>query len=231
MKRCPTCSRTYEDDSLIYCLDDGAPLVASRDPEATLIRSPPPVVLPPTLAYNEQPAPPPAPAPATQRGLRPLVLGALVVGVLLIGLLIGVWLSQRPDAPSSNIVAAATPTPARPTPTKPTPTPAPTIEKPTPTPTPTPSPLATASPARVESEPECMLYNDKADRSGVVTRSDCDTKDCDSDMDTKGDEYPDKTRVQVIKGSNVKGKRFTWVKVFLVKERLTVWVAASKIRC
>ncbi|HEY6046149.1 MAG TPA: DUF4440 domain-containing protein [Pyrinomonadaceae bacterium] len=28
MKRCPTCKRTFEDDSLAYCLDDGTPLLA-----------------------------------------------------------------------------------------------------------------------------------------------------------------------------------------------------------
>lgn len=39
MKRCPTCQRTFEDDSLTYCLDDGTPLVseASSDSEPTLV--------------------------------------------------------------------------------------------------------------------------------------------------------------------------------------------------
>jgi hypothetical protein len=122
-----------------------------------------------------------------------------------------------------------TPTPVRPAPIKPTPA----VEKTTatPTPTPTPSPLATPSTARVESEPECMLYNDKAGHSGVTTRSDCDTKDCDSDSSTKGLEYADRTRVQVIKGSDVKRKKYTWVKVFLVEKNLTVWVAKNKIKC
>ncbi|PYS49654.1 MAG: hypothetical protein DMF68_09445 [Acidobacteria bacterium] len=38
MKRCPTCNRTYEDDSLSFCLDDGTPLLSasSYDPEATI---------------------------------------------------------------------------------------------------------------------------------------------------------------------------------------------------
>jgi hypothetical protein len=42
MKRCPTCQRTYADDSLRFCLDDGTVLVnaddspASHDPNATL---------------------------------------------------------------------------------------------------------------------------------------------------------------------------------------------------
>jgi hypothetical protein len=48
MKRCPTCQRTYTDDSLTFCLEDGAPLLteaaSSSEPPATMILSeqPPP---------------------------------------------------------------------------------------------------------------------------------------------------------------------------------------------
>ena len=44
MKRCPTCQRTYMDDSLRFCLEDGATLVGgASDPMAsTLLDSPPP---------------------------------------------------------------------------------------------------------------------------------------------------------------------------------------------
>ncbi len=220
MQQCPECERIYSDNTLTYCLDDGAALVPPFNREATHINTP----IPPTVML-----PTPAPTPTPQRGSRSLVLGLVALVVLLIGLLIGFWMSQRPNEPSANL-SSPTPTPAAPTPVRPAPI------KPTPTPavvtaTPTPSPLATPSPKIVESEPECMLYNDKADRSGVITRSDCDKKDCESDESTMGPEYPDKTRVRIIKGSNVKGKRFTWVKVFLVGEKLTVWVAASKIKC
>jgi hypothetical protein len=244
MKQCPQCGRTYTDNTLSFCLEDGVKLVAKYDAEATHLNSPQPSDLPPTIAFTDPvapppsphppapaPAAPPAPAPTPQRGLRSLVLGALVIGVL-IGLGIGAfWLLRRADVPSSNTAAAATPT-ATPTQTPaPTMTTTPRATPPRPTPTPTASPLATPSPAGVESEPECMLYNDKAERSGVITRADCDTKDCESDTSTIGDEYPDQTRVRVIKGSRVKGKRFTWVKVLLVEKKLTVWVAASKIKC
>ena len=35
MKRCPKCQRTYEDDSLNYCLDDGGLLISPKyDPQA-----------------------------------------------------------------------------------------------------------------------------------------------------------------------------------------------------
>src|SRR5947209_1507468 len=36
MKRCPTCNRTYSDETLSFCLADGALLSASEDPQATL---------------------------------------------------------------------------------------------------------------------------------------------------------------------------------------------------
>jgi len=35
MKQCPTCNRTYADESLTYCLADGSLLSAPYDPEAT----------------------------------------------------------------------------------------------------------------------------------------------------------------------------------------------------
>jgi len=38
MKRCPTCNRSYADDTLSFCLQDGAPLY---DPEETVIARPP----------------------------------------------------------------------------------------------------------------------------------------------------------------------------------------------
>jgi len=34
MKRCPTCKRTFEDDTLSFCLDDGTPLVAAPRPDS-----------------------------------------------------------------------------------------------------------------------------------------------------------------------------------------------------
>ena len=242
MKQCPTCERIYDDVNLFFCTEDGARLVTPYNSESTHAISPtPPVAVPPppTLAYNATPPPAPPPllaqTPAPRRGPRPVVLGLAVIGVLLVGLLIGVWLSQRPGASSSNL-PPATPTPSHPAPSQtPTPTPTPilVVERPTPppSPTPVPSPLASPSPKNVESGPRCVLYNDKAERSGVVTRSDCDTKDCEADASTKGSEYPDDTPVLVVKGSGVKGKRFTWVKVLLVEQRQTVWVAATKIRC
>lgn len=47
MKTCPSCNRTYTDETLSFCLDDGTPLVVveqnqSYDPQATLFMAEPP---------------------------------------------------------------------------------------------------------------------------------------------------------------------------------------------
>lgn len=57
MKQCPTCNRTYGDDSITFCLADGALLSASYDPGATQriparLTNPPP-----TEVFTAQPAP------------------------------------------------------------------------------------------------------------------------------------------------------------------------------
>jgi hypothetical protein len=109
VKRCPNCNRSFEDESLSFCLDDGTPLVADSgnraDSQATLV-SPVPVVppresgnpAPPTQIYGQLPgkatvnvnafnaAPPPVYAPASkQRSRLPLVLGILAILLLVIG--------------------------------------------------------------------------------------------------------------------------------------------------
>ena len=82
MKRCPNCNRTYTDNSLNFCLEDGTPLAADAppvDPNAT-IRYPAARDTsepPPTEIYRPEPAivsprpatptpPPPRPAPPPQ---------------------------------------------------------------------------------------------------------------------------------------------------------------------
>jgi hypothetical protein len=66
MKKCPECSRTYSDDTLSFCLEDGALLSASYDPNDTssptvAITAPdiPPTVeanqIPPTVAMQDIP--------------------------------------------------------------------------------------------------------------------------------------------------------------------------------
>lgn len=71
MKRCPTCQQTYADDSLRFCLEDGAPLVADTAPPynsgATLV-SPTPNI--PQASGSYPPPPPASDARTHSRGAR-----------------------------------------------------------------------------------------------------------------------------------------------------------------
>jgi hypothetical protein len=109
MKRCPQCNRTYTDDALSFCLDDGSPLVStaapsSFDPSATVQYPSSRDTSPqPTIAYPSQmptpppsqPMPPPAPPawspmpPSTpqKRSAWPWILG---IGAVLVFMGIGV---------------------------------------------------------------------------------------------------------------------------------------------
>src|SRR5258708_38674954 len=98
MKRCPQCNRTYTDDALSFCLDDGSPLAAAPDPSATVQYPQPRDTTPqPTIAYNPNqppPSPPPAwsPMPPVQpqkRSVWPWVLG---IGAVLFLMVIGVFI-------------------------------------------------------------------------------------------------------------------------------------------
>lgn len=105
MKRCPQCNRTYTDDALSFCLDDGSPLLStggpgsdpgatiqypqSRDtsPQATIAFNPGTVAPPPS-----QPTPPPQwtpmpPAQTQKRSMWPWLLG---IGAVLVFVGIGV---------------------------------------------------------------------------------------------------------------------------------------------
>src|ERR1041384_5821767 len=106
MKRCPQCNRTYSDDALSFCLDDGSPLViaaapSSFDPGATVQypqgrdTSPQPTIAypgaapsmpPPPAAPPQQWSPMPPPAPQ-KRSVWPWLLG---IGAVLLFMGIGV---------------------------------------------------------------------------------------------------------------------------------------------
>ncbi len=102
MKRCPQCNRTYDDDALSFCLDDGSPLMSagapsSFDPSAT-VQYPQPreTSPPPTIAYQPGQPPPPTPPPAwspmpptqtQKRSVWPWLIG---IGAVLVFMGIGV---------------------------------------------------------------------------------------------------------------------------------------------
>ena len=56
MKRCPTCSRTYEDDALSFCLTDGTVLV-KEEPVSGSFDSAAPMAPPPVADWSAPPAP------------------------------------------------------------------------------------------------------------------------------------------------------------------------------
>ncbi|HEY3104937.1 MAG TPA: hypothetical protein VGJ69_15240 [Pyrinomonadaceae bacterium] len=102
MKRCPQCNRTYTDDALSFCLDDGSPLVSasapsSFDPSATVQFPQSRETTPqPTIAYGPGQMPPPStPPPAwspmppmapQKRSVWPWILG---IGAVLVFMGIG----------------------------------------------------------------------------------------------------------------------------------------------
>jgi protein-export membrane protein SecD len=101
MKRCPTCSRVYDDMSLRFCLDDGTELVdkPAEEQPATL-------VLPageqpqPTMKAFEPPPPPPVSAAtmASSGSQRKLIIWIFVIGLglpLLAGILDGACVMTR----------------------------------------------------------------------------------------------------------------------------------------
>jgi len=103
MKRCPQCNRTYTDDALSFCLDDGSPLQTvsappAYDPGATVQYPPQRETTPqPTIAYRPDQAPPPltpppawSPMPPTQPARRSVWPWLLGIGAVLVLMVIGV---------------------------------------------------------------------------------------------------------------------------------------------
>jgi hypothetical protein len=89
LKRCPSCNSTYADDSLAFCLTDGAPLVSetpdSYDPATTLVSSTP----------THQPYSPQQQwtQPSGRNGMNPKVLIGGMIGLLLLaGIGVGIYL-------------------------------------------------------------------------------------------------------------------------------------------
>ncbi len=109
MKRCPTCNRTFTDETLSFCLDDGSPLLdasGAAGPQSYGPNIKPPQsqanAPAPTVAYRPETIPAPQPTPSWQQGQQqqyappprkrrvwPWVVGILgVLGVLFIGFIV-----------------------------------------------------------------------------------------------------------------------------------------------
>ena len=77
MKQCPQCRRRYSDESLNFCLDDGAPLVVEPDSEPTLIS--------PMMARPTAPPTPFSPARASQSSPRWILLAVVILLAVMLG--------------------------------------------------------------------------------------------------------------------------------------------------
>ena len=122
MRICPICNRTYEDDTLVFCLDDGTRLSAAYartlDPDRTAIL---PDGIPPT---EPSPLPPrstiPSSLPATYQSEKRGGHAWIIVGSLLVLALIGlifvagffVWQARDNSNPEPSRARSATPTDA-----------------------------------------------------------------------------------------------------------------------
>lgn len=88
MKQCPKCNRTYPDESLNFCLDDGAVLSSLNDPDATLVNAQPRVHPPVTeVLPHGSPVQPKRSSllPWVLVGLLALILGAGAVALFMSG--------------------------------------------------------------------------------------------------------------------------------------------------
>ncbi len=100
MKVCPTCDQTFNDDSLQFCLLDGAQLVPAEGQPTVVI---PRVVTQSTVtsAY-----PPNAFTPPPKKSKTPLIVGltivVMLIGVVAVAGIMYLFLGNRSDAANSN---------------------------------------------------------------------------------------------------------------------------------
>lgn len=112
MKQCPTCNRTYADETLTFCLDDGAPLIASYDAEATQrIPAPRTTNPPPTEAagYSLPRVEPVRPAGNPALMYIIIALLALLVGGGAVALILNTRDKERASTPTPAPTSTQTP--------------------------------------------------------------------------------------------------------------------------
>src|SRR4030081_3442918 len=100
MKSCPQCNKEYADNSLRFCLEDGAKLVKVSQPDATLRYSHRNPALEPTIAAGNQPLSPAAGAQPNLKRILPIVI---IVVVLLAALgVAAVFIRSARQPPNAN---------------------------------------------------------------------------------------------------------------------------------
>ncbi|HSP62114.1 MAG TPA: lipocalin family protein [Pyrinomonadaceae bacterium] len=95
MKQCPACRRTFADDTLVYCLEDGTALGNACDPGATQIMPPPRVTNPPPTEFAPSNFPPPqAPPRRSYLWLIVILASGLLLCIVAAGAVI-IWVNER----------------------------------------------------------------------------------------------------------------------------------------
>ncbi len=167
MKSCPACNTQYSDDTLVFCLQDGTPLVATDMDTPTVVlgeaetvarqgRIHVPLNDPDSGAWPQSQVTHVATAiPEQKRSNTPIVIAIVAVGLLILLGIVGLAgvvffknaanstvanTNTNPNIPNSNLNNGAFPTPQM------SPLATPTIAASTPYPTPMSSPAATPPP-------------------------------------------------------------------------------------
>ena len=118
MKRCPTCDRSYEDDSITFCFDDGAVLLSAgadnrvrQTPVPTIKASDPTertIVAQTSALTNDSRVPARDPDTVKEQGSHKLYLLPLAIIVFLLGgLVLALFLSTRKSERTEQAIATA----------------------------------------------------------------------------------------------------------------------------
>ena len=115
MKQCPTCNHLYDDDSLDYCLDDGATLILQDHSDDATPVMPAGVVHgepeadpepKPVVAKTKRPVRKPASAPPQRPALTSTNKAMIAAGVaVVLGVLLIVWMYKFPRSQTVSLSA------------------------------------------------------------------------------------------------------------------------------
>lgn len=128
MKQCPRCRTSYTDDSLRFCLADGAVLEEAGEQETAVRRVSVDVGPPPTVAIPQARATSQTAAKGGRTVLK-IVIGVMVLGLLALVAAGGAGLLYYMNSGGTANVAQTTPTPRSSPSATPTPTPDPETER------------------------------------------------------------------------------------------------------
>ena len=109
MKRFPQCNRTFADETITFCLADGALLSAPYSPEATQVMSPPPTVPPTTVTLPPEQAA--SPVRGRSRSINLSFVIILLMAVLLAGSAVALFYERGKENSNSSARQLESPTP------------------------------------------------------------------------------------------------------------------------